>query len=53
MTGSKVANTIAVVKALYKDQFAREFVRNLTIFGIGVWIAREFSGVEVMAPQPA
>ncbi|XP_077988910.1 mitochondrial import receptor subunit TOM6 homolog [Glandiceps talaboti] len=47
------AGIVASVKDLYKNPTKRQFVRNLLLFGVGIWLAREFADVDVMgSPQP-
>lgn len=42
-----------VLKSFYRDEFKRNTVKNLIIFGVGVWFAREFSSIELIAPAVA
>lgn len=42
-----------MMRAFYRDEFKRNTLKNLFLFGVGVWFAREFSSIEVIAPPVA
>jgi len=35
---------------LYKNPFKRQFIKNAVLFSIGVWLAREFSNIDIVGP---
>ncbi|XP_007897702.1 mitochondrial import receptor subunit TOM6 homolog [Callorhinchus milii] len=35
-----------------KNDFRRNLVVNLGLFAVGIWIARNLSDIDLMAPQP-
>jgi len=43
----------ATLKNVYQDPFKWAFVKSWAIFGVGVWIAREMVGAEIMPVQQA
>lgn len=40
------------VKSLYYDEFRWSLVKSVGLFAFGVYLAREFKGVDLMAAQP-
>ncbi|XP_077862591.1 mitochondrial import receptor subunit TOM6 homolog [Saccoglossus kowalevskii] len=52
-TGPQKPSMTAAIADLYKNPTKRAFIRNLLLFGCGIWLAREFADIDVMAPaQP-
>lgn len=41
---------ITTIKSMYNDPFRWSFIKSWTMFAIGVWISREMTGVDLMAP---
>lgn len=42
-----------LLKALYNDPFKWQVVKSWSMFCFGVYLARELSGVDILAPPPA
>jgi len=51
-TNSFLGNSAGFVKSLYKDPMRWQLVKHTAIFLGAVFVAREFSDVDLMAPPP-
>jgi len=40
------------MKSLYRDEFRWSLVKSVGLFALGIAIAREFKGVDLMGPAP-
>ncbi|XP_029428423.1 mitochondrial import receptor subunit TOM6 homolog [Rhinatrema bivittatum] len=38
--------------AIDKNDFRRNLIVNLGLFAVGVWVARNLTDIDLMAPQP-
>jgi len=50
--GSRLGSAIKTVKSFYNDPFRWTFIKSWTTFAVGVWIATEMKGLEIMGPPP-
>jgi len=43
-------SVVSIIKNLYNDPFQWQIVKSVVLFGIGVYVAREVSHVDLNAP---
>ncbi|XP_076304688.1 uncharacterized protein LOC143222278 [Tachypleus tridentatus] len=48
----KGSSVVGMIQSLYTDPLKWQLVKSWTMFAFGVYLAREFADIDLMAPPP-